>query len=107
MGGGGVIRTSATPVIFHSGLHLVCDTLRAMEIKELLEELQKKLERLEELEDALEAFTSMASQAKLKKKYEQEHKPKRVVSPEARAAIGAAQKERWAKVRAQKEKPAA
>jgi hypothetical protein len=62
-----------------------------METKELLKELTEKLERLQAFEDV-----STGKRGKGKKK--------RIVSEKARAAIGAAQKKRWAKVRAEKGK---
>jgi hypothetical protein len=61
-----------------------------MNTKELLEELTKKLERLHKLE---EAFGDTSNFAKRKHR-----------SAEFRAKISAAQKKRWAKVRAEKAK---
>jgi len=61
-----------------------------MNTKELLEELKKKLERLHKLE---EAFGDTSNFAKRKHR-----------SAEFRAKISAAQKKRWAKVRAEKAK---
>jgi hypothetical protein len=67
-----------------------------MDTKELLEELRKKLERLQVLEAAFES-TAVSTSTRKKRA------PK---TPEARAKISAAQKKRWAKVRAEKAKAA-
>ncbi len=62
----------------------------AMKTEELLEELRKKLTRLQKLEEAFGDTSNFA-----KKKHR---------SAEFRAKISAAQKKRWAKVRAEKNK---
>ena len=58
----------------------------------LLEEVKKEIKRLQQVVDLLEGSSSPRSRGKAK----------RHLSRKARAAIAAAQKKRWAEVRAKK-----
>jgi hypothetical protein len=68
-----------------------------MDTKLLLKEVRKEIARLEKIARLLGASKGTGKPT---------GKKKRVVSAEARAAIGAAQKKRWAKVRAEKKEKA-